>query len=270
MTSADKQPLALIAGEGSLPKIVCETALKRGIPVVAVAFSKKGASQLEGMADVRVMGVGEAEKVIALFRDKGCKNICLIGKMEKKLVFENARFDFRALKVLGRLLRKDDSSIMRAIMSELESEGFVIEKQTDWLPPVMASGGVLGKCQPSEAMRADFEFGIKICRQMADLEIGQTIIVKQGVVLAVEGVEGSNEAIERGCKLGGEGTVLIKAGRPSQDKRFDIPTVGEETVRRLKKGRGAGLAVEAGNVIVVDLPEVVAACDAAGIALAAI
>lgn len=268
--SSSASPLALVAGEGSLPLAVCETASKRGVRVAAVAFSKASAKSLERVADVKLLGIGEPDKVIAYFKEKGCRKLCLIGKIEKKLIFENIKVDLRAMKLLGNLIRKDDSSIMRAVMEELEREGFEIEKQTDWLPSLMPRAGVLGKIQPSSAIKVDFEFGIRICRQMADLEIGQTIIVKEGVVLAVEAVEGTNEAIERGCSLGGAGAVMIKAGRPNQDLRYDIPAVGIETISRLRKNKAAGLAVESGNVVVVDLPEVVKACDDAGISLVAL
>ncbi len=268
--TAEQPSLALIAGEGSLPRIVCETAAQRGVRVAAVAFSDKCAKSLEGLADVKKLGLGETEKVISYFKKKGCKRLCLIGKVEKKLVFENIKFDMRALKMLGRLLSKDDSSIMRAVMEELEREGFEIERQTDWLPSLMPGPGVLGKTGPTASMKADFEFGIRVCRKMADMEIGQTILVKDGVVLAVEAVEGTDEAIQRGCRLGGSGAVMIKACRPKQDLRYDIPTVGVETVRRLRKHNAAGLAIEAGSVVVVDLPDVISECDDAGITFAAV
>jgi hypothetical protein len=264
------EPLALIAGEGSLPRIVCQTALDRGVPVVVVTFTKKIAEGLEKLADVTIVGVGEPEKLIRRFKEKGCKRLVMIGKMEKKLLFANLKFDMRAVKIMGKLAKNDDSSIMKAIITELESEGFVVEKQTDWLPSIIPPAGRLGKLEPTPEMKTDFEYGIKICRQMADMEIGQTIIVKDGVVLSVEAVEGTDEAIDRGCNLGGKGAVMIKAARPAQDLRFDIPTVGMETIKRLKKNKAVGLAVEAGKVVVVDMPEVVAACDSAGISLVAL
>ncbi len=264
------EPLALIAGNGSLPRIVCETAKSRGIPVVAVAFGAKAGQSLEGLADFKIMGIGEAEKVISHFKDAGCKKLCLIGKIEKKLIFENIKLDMRTLKMMGRLIKKDDTTVMLAIIDELESEGFEIVKQTDWLPALMPAAGVLGKIRPSDALKADFEYGMKICRDMASMEIGQTVIVKDGVVLAVEAVEGTDAAIDRGCSLGGSGAVMIKTSRPNQDLRFDIPSVGSETVRRLAKNNAAALVVEAGRVVVVDLPEVISLCDTAGIALVAI
>jgi len=264
------EPLALIAGSGVLPRIVCETAKSRGVPVVAVAFRAESAKILEPFADVKVFGVGETEKIISRFKEAGCKKLCLIGKIEKKLVFENIKFDFRALKIMGRLLKKDDTSIMLAIIRELEAEGFETVKQTDWLPSLMPPAGVLGKIRPSAKMQADFEFGLNLCREMADREIGQAIIVKDGVVLAVEAVEGTDSAIDRGCALGGSGAAMIKTGRPNQDLRFDIPSVGPETVRRLAKNRAGGLAVEAARVVVIDMPEVISICDDAGIAVVAL
>lgn len=264
------EPLGLIAGKGSLPRVVCETAKLRGIPVIAVAFSAESAKTLDGLADVQVLGVGQAGKIIRRFKDAGCHNVCLIGKVDKKTVFEKIALDIRGMKIMGRLLKKDDGSIMRAIIEEMEREGLNVEKQTDWLPPLLPLRGILGKVKPSKQARADMEYGIGICKEMADKEIGQTVLVKDRVVLAVEAVEGTDAAIERGCALGGKGAVMAKTSRPQQDLRFDIPAVGPSTAKLLAKHGAAGLAVEAERVVVVDLPEVIAICDKAGIALAAL
>lgn len=263
-------PLGLVAGAGSLPRIVCETARERDRPVVAVAFQPEAADALNGLAAVHRCGLGQAEKVIGVFKDAGVKEVVLIGKIEKAAVFQNLKFDLRAVKIMGRLLQKDDRSIMSAIIEELEGEGMTVARQTDWLPALIPQKGVLGKIAPSTAMVEEFSRSIALCRDMAGKEIGQTIIVKDGVVLAVEAVEGTDAAIRRGCELGGKGAVMVKSSRPNQDLRYDIPSVGERTVHLLAEYGAAALAVEAGGVVIIDLPAVAAYCDKHNIVLAAV
>ncbi len=264
-------PLGLIAGAGSLPRIVCETAGQRGRPVVAVAFQNETAEALARLAQVHRCGLGQADKVIDTFKGAGVKEVCLIGKIDKRAVFENLKFDLRAVKMMGRLLAKDDRSIMEAIIDELEGEGITVVKQTDWLPALIPQKGVLGKHLPDPAQLEEFERSMTLCRDLAGKEIGQTIIVKEGVVLAVEAVEGTDAAIRRGCELGGgKGAVMIKASRPRQDLRYDIPSVGLTTAKLLAECGARALAVEAGGVVVVDLPDVISFCDKNNIVFAAV
>ena len=264
------EPLGLIAGGGSLPRIVCETARHRGRPVVAVAFQPETADALDGAGTVHRCGLGQADKVINIFKEAGVKEVVLIGKIEKTSIFQNLKFDLRAVKLMGRLLHKDDRSIMTAIIAELESEGIAVAKQTDWLPSLIPKKGILGKIEPSPALAAEFERAMALCRDLAGKEIGQTIIVKEGVVLAVEAVEGTDATIRRGCELGNKGAVMIKSSRPDQDLRYDIPAVGGRTVQLLAEYGAAALAVEAGGVVVVDLPAVAAFCDKHNMVLAAV
>ncbi len=264
------RPLGLIAGNGSLPRIVCETARQRGRSVVAVTFQAETADALAGAATVHRCGLGQAEKVISAFKNAGVTEVVLIGKIEKTSVFENLKLDLRTVKMMGRLMQKDDRSIMAAIIAELEGEGMTVAKQTDWLPALIPQKGILGKIVPSATLAGEFERFMALCRDLAGKEIGQTIIVKEGVVLAVEAVEGTDVAIRRGCGLGGKGAVMIKSSRPDQDLRYDIPTVGERTVHLLAENGATALAVEAGGVVVIDLPAVAAFCDKHGIVLAAV
>ncbi len=264
------QPLGLIAGIGSLPRIVCETARQRGRAVAAVTFQSEAADALNGAATVHRCGLGQAEKVISVFKEAGVAEVVVIGKIEKVAIFQNLKFDVRTLKMMGRLVQKDDRSIMTAIIEELEGEGITVAKQTDWLPDLIPQKGVLGKIAPSAVQMAEFKDAMTLCRDLAGKEIGQTIIVKEGVVLAVEAVEGTDAAIRRGCALGGKGAVMVKSSRPNQDLRYDIPAVGMNTAHLLAECGAAALAVEAGGVVVIDLPAVAAFCDKHNIALAAV
>lgn len=268
---ASDKPLGLIAGKGGLPRIVCDTAASRGIPVAAVAFDRETEKLLSGCSDVKLLGLGQADKVIRHFAAAGVKNICFAGKIEKTGIFTKIGFDRRTLKLFKKVaLSKSDSHIMNVIIDELESEGFKVAKQTDWLPGLLPKKGLLGKRKPNTQVTADFEFGVKICREMAARDIGQTIIVKEGVVLAVEAVEGTAAAIERGCRLGGKNCVMIKQSRPKQDFRFDTPSVGPDTVKLLAKYKAAGLALEADRTLAIEKQKMISICDRAGIAFAAL
>ncbi|GMT42180.1 MAG: hypothetical protein IEMM0002_0591 [bacterium] len=261
--------LGLIAGRGELSRIVCETAKKRGVPVSAVAFDAGTAKQIQNLADVKFLGLGQADTVINRFKDAGVRDVCLIGKIEKKLVFNKINFDLRGLKVMKKLMSKSDTDIMLAIIEELENEGFEVAKQSDWLPELLVEKGTLGNKKPAKNVLGDFEFGLGICRELASKDIGQIVVIKDGVVLAVEAVEGTNAAIERGCRLGGKGAVMVKTSRPNQDFRFDIPSVGPDTVRLLADHKAAGLAIEATRTLVINLPETISICNRAGIVFAA-
>lgn len=258
-------PLGLIAGKGELPRIVCKTAQERGIPVVAVTFEEDVLQNLQGLADVHLHPLGKAGKTIKLFKDSGAKKIVFIGKFEKRLAFSDLALDATGMKIMAKMATKSDSSFMLTIIEEFETRGLEVEKQTDWLPGLLPEKGILGKRRPSTQVTDDFDFGFKICRELADKDIGQTVIVKEGVVVAVEAVEGTDAAIDRGCRLAGKGAVMVKCSRPNQDFRFDIPSVGVNTVQKLAEHKAAGLAVEAGRTVAVNMPEVVSICDRAGI-----
>ncbi len=270
-TSDANSRLGLIAGRGSLSKIVCQTAARRGVETTAVTFHEETTENLKDLADVTQMGIGEAGKVIKRFKDAGVKKICLIGKIEKSLVFNNPKLDAYTLKVLmKRTFNKSDSVLMLIIIDELEKAGFEVVRQTDWLPDLLPPKGILGKVRPDEDIQSDFDFGMNLCRNIASMDIGQTIIVKDGAVIAVEAVEGTDETIKRGCELVKDGAVMIKTSRPKQDFRFDVPSIGPDTVKLLAKYKASGIAVEAGRTIVVDMPEVVSICDKAKMVIAAL
>ncbi len=268
---AARPPLGLIAGTGGLPLVVCDTAADRGRPVAAVAFDAKTKELINGHSDVKLLGLGQANSVIKHFADAGVKEICFAGKIEKVSLFNKIAFDSRALKLMKKVvLRKSDTAIMKVIIDELEEEGFKVAKQTDWLPGLLPQKGLLGRQKPGAQVKSDFEFGMKICREIARRDIGQTIIVKEGAVLAVEAAEGTDAAIERGCRLGGSNCVMVKHSRPRQDFRFDIPSIGANTAALLAKHKAAGLAVEAKRTLLIDRQKTVSACDGAGIAFAAL
>ena len=160
-----------------------------------------------------------------------------------------------------------DVTLLHAIIAEFAEEGLEVIEQTRLLGHLVTPEGILGKQQPSQRAWDDIRYGFARAKQLAALDIGQTIVVRRQTVLAVEALEGTDVAIERGCQYGGRGTVVVKVSRPQQDMRFDVPAVGPHTLHRIIAGRGAVLAVEAGTTLMLRLQELVALADARRVAL---
>ena len=269
--SSGKSPLGILAGSGDLPLIVADTARKKSIPVVSVCFDQETHDAMKGKSDkIALYRLGQAGKSIKFLKDSGVERVVMIGKIAKKVVFRDLMFDAAGLKIMARAAVKSDSALMISIIEELESAGLAVENQTDWIGDSMPGKGVIGKVEPTKGGLEDMKFGMKICSYLAGEDVGQTMIVKEGVIVAVEAVEGTDEAIERGCVLAGKGAVMVKMSRPNQDLRFDIPAIGVETVKQLKRHKAEGVGFEAGRVVIVNINETVAAADKAGISLVAL
>jgi DUF1009 family protein len=190
----------------------------------------------------------------------------MVGKVEKRFLFENPRLDLRVLRGLSRMRDYRDGTLLRAIIAEFAEEGLEVIEQTRLLGHLVTPEGILGKQRPSQRAWDDIRYGFARAKQLAALDIGQTIVVRRQTVLAVEALEGTDAAIERGCQYGGRGTVVVKVSRPQQDMRFDVPTVGPHTSPG-HRWTAAVLAVEAGTTLMLRLPELVALADARRVAL---
>jgi hypothetical protein len=177
------------------------------------------------------------------------------------------RLDLRALRLLSRAPDYRDATLLQALVAELAREGLEVVAQTRVLGHLVTPEGVLGQRQPSSREWHDICYGFTQAKQLAALDIGQTIVVRRQTVLAVEAVEGTDAAIQRGCRLGRRGAVVVKVSRPQQDMRFDVPTVGPQTLQELIAGRATVLAVEAGTTLMLRLPELTVTATAHGIAL---
>lgn len=244
--------LGLVAGEGDLPLLAAQNALARGLEPVAATFSDRTAEALKPLASaVLKCGVGQAGKIIRFFRDAGVRDLVILGKIEKRILYRNPRVDLRALQVLRRLKDRRDDSIMLAVIEELEAEGFRVRSQAEFLGDLFPGPGVLSRRSPTRREGEDLEFGFAMAKGVAALDLGQTVVVRHKAVVAVEAIEGTDEAIRRGCALAGRGAVAVKVAKPRQDPRFDVPVVGEGTLRALAEGGGTALGVEAGRTLIV-------------------
>ena len=173
--------------------------------------------------------------------------------MNKTLLFSDIKFDITAMKLLASTVNRKDDTLMEAICKEMESNGLRIMKQSEALDGLFIEEGVYSRKKPTAEQLADVNFGLETAKELGRLDIGQTVVVKDLAVMALEAIEGTDKAVERGCQLAKKDAVVVKCAKPSQDERFDIPTVGVDTIRNLADNNGRVLAVEAGRTFVVDI-----------------
>ena len=246
--------MGMIAGAGELPEIIARRAHAEGSPLPTVALSTYVAAQLTPYCPTLVhYGPGQLTKIIRTFQRYQVQQVVMVGKVEKRFLFENPRLDLRVLRGLSRMRDYRDVTLLRAIIAEFAEEGLEVIEQTRVLGHLVTPEGILGKQRPSQRLWDDIRYGFARAKQLA--------------VLAVEALEGTDATIERGCQYGSRGTVVVKVSRPQQDMRFDVPTVGPHTLHQVIAGRAAVLAVEAGTTLMLRLPELVALADARRVAL---
>jgi hypothetical protein len=247
--------LGLIAGNRSLPLEFARQARAAGVKrLVAVAFENETDSAVAQLVDEVVwLRVGQLSKMIAAFTDRGITQCVMVGQIAPKNLFD-VRPDLRAMGVLLRLKEKNAHTIFGAIADELKKDGVELIEATPWLQPLMPGAGFQLGPKLSSEQKQDVDFGFRIAKETSRLEIGQTVVVKNGVVLAVEGFEGTDQCLARGGKLAGKngGAVAVKVARLNHDMRFDIPCIGAQT---LETGAASGvsvLALEAGKTLLLE------------------
>jgi DUF1009 family protein len=254
-TASDIKVLGLIAGSRSLPLLVASEARKAGVSrIVAIGFEGETDRKIEEVADeVLWLKVGQLSKMIAGFRKRGVKHCVMAGQIAPKNLFD-LRPDLRAMFMLFRLKEKNAHTIFGAIADELAKEGIELIEATPWLRPAMPAAGFrLGKAVSAAAME-DVQYGFRIAKEVSRLEIGQTVVVKDGTVLAVEGFEGTDRCLTRGGELSGKtgGATAVKVAKPNHDMRFDIPCIGLQTLETCIAARIAVLVFEAGKTILLE------------------
>jgi len=243
------ESIGIIAGSGQFPRLVAEDAKAAGYGVVVCAFHGFTDPGLEALADAyTTVYLGQFDKVIDYFRKHGVRRLCMAGAINKPRALD-LRPDFRAARILFSLRGKGDDALLRAIMAA--------ELSTSLLCPE----GVLTRRGPSAEEIAEIDYGWPIAEALGRFDIGQCIVVKQGMVVAVECLEGTDAALRRGGELRGEGCVAIKRFKPKQDERVDLPSIGLQTVRLLIEQHYRCLAVDAGKTLFFDRAEALALAD---------
>ena len=260
--------VGLIAGDGELPLLLASSLRARGNRVAAIAHRGLSREDLELKADsLHWVNLGELGKIIAILKAEGARRAVFIGGVPKTQFFSQARPDERALRVLLRLKDKKDDAILRAIAEEMEGEGIRVVSPAPFLKDALAEAGCWTLRKPTEREEKDLAFGWKMAKRIGRLDIGQCIVVKEQMVLAVEAVEGTDEAIRRGGRLGKGDVLVIKVCKPGQDRRLDLPVIGLTTLQTLEEAGATALAVEAGKTLVVDRGPMIERANEKGICL---
>lgn len=270
-------PVGLIAGNGRFPLLSLEEAIRRRIPVVVAAIREEAEPEIadfaaraapEAPVAVHWIGLGQLGKLIDLFRRQGVRTAIMAGQVRHVRIFAaqpgaarrllSALPDGRMLRLLASLPRRDTESLIGGIADALRAEGIELLASTALLGHLIAEAGVLTKRAPNRSENRDIEYGRPLARQLAGLDLGQTIVVKDQAVVAVEAMEGTDETIRRASRLtGGRRLTVVKAGRPCQDMRFDVPVVGLDTLKIFRQCNVSALAIDAGRTLILDRPQFV-------------
>ena len=260
-------PLGIVAGRGVYPVELCRAARAAGVPRISVCMLVDEADpELATLADsAEAIHVGQLRRTLDYFHKQGVKDVMFAGQVRPGRLFGGIRPDFAALRILWRLKERNAHSIFGAIADLFETDGFRVLPAITYLDNWLAGEGVLGRRQPGRSQKRDLEFGIRVATDVSRLDIGQTVVVKNGTILAVEGFEGTDKAVRRGGELGKGGVTVVKLGKPGHDMRFDVPCIGLNTVESLKAAKAKTLAVQTGMTLFLDRPAVLDALDAAGI-----
>lgn len=261
----------LIAGNGRFPFLVLEGARSQGIEMAVIAVKEEASKDLERVAKlVRWVSLGELSKTIDLMHQEGIKQAVMAGQVKHNKIFSAIRPDWRLAKLLFSLPRKNTDSLIGAVAKVLEDEGIKLVDSTMFLKPLVPDAGVLTKRAPNEHEAQDMAYGLGVARQIASMDIGQTVVVSDRACVAVEAMEGTDETIARAARLaGGKPLVVIKVSKPGQDMRFDVPVAGLPTIEQMRGAGATALAVDAGKTLLFDREKLIAMADAAGIAIQA-
>ena len=263
--------IGLIAGNGRFPIIFADNAKKLGYHVSAVAHEGETEPELAGHVDrIHWIKIGQLSKLIKAFKEDNVRQAVMLGGIKKTHMFTTLRPDLRTLAMATRLALRKDDDILRELAKELEGEGIAICESTFGLEGILAEEGTLTTREPSEKEWDDIRYGWDVAHDIGRLDIGQCVVIKDCVVVAVEAVEGTDGAIKRGGDLAKDGAVVVKRSKPQQDLRFDLPAVGPRTIEVMASVKASVLAIEAGRTVLLDREIVLAKARAARIAIVGI
>lgn len=249
----DGERIGLIAGNGRFPIIFADNARKLGYHVSAVAHEGETEPELASHVDrIHWIKIGQLSKLIKAFKEDRVHQAVMLGGIKKTHVFTTVRPDFRTLALATRLALWKDDDILREFAKELEQEGIAICESTFGLEGILVEEGTLTARIPTEKEWEDIRYGWEVAHDIGRLDIGQCVVIKDRVVVAVEAVEGTDGAVKRGGELANEGAVVVKRSKPQQDLRFDLPAVGPRTIEVMASVKASVLAVEAGRTVLLD------------------
>ena len=273
--------IGLIAGNGTFPLLILDAARAQGFEVVVVAIKEEASPEIESRdaASVHWVSLGELSKLIETFQRDGVRRAIMAGQVKHKQIFSAIRPDWRLAKLLLSLTTRNTDSLLGAVARVLAEEGITLESSTGLLEPLLVKAGVLTRRAPTEQERKNIDYGRAVARQLAEYDIGQTVVIAESACVAVEAMEGTDAAIERAGhimgSLRGDASTLsraltvVKIAKPNQDMRFDVPVIGVKTIEVMKAAGGTCLALDAGKCLLLDGEKVLDAANAAGMAVVA-
>ena len=261
----------LIAGDGLLPVKMAQYAKENGFEVVAISLSNDNCRELKKYCSkVYSFCPGEALKIEKVIKEEGIKQLTFLGKVSKSIILKRPKFESKAFDFIKRAVRLNDDKVMLMLIEELENIGITIIDQTTFIKNLMIPSGILGKVQPTKEQVEDVNYGYWLAKETGKLDIGQSVVIKDKMIMAVEAIEGTDKCIRRGCKLAKRDACVIKVAKPNQDKRFDIPAIGLRTLKTMRKYKASLIAVEAGETIIVDQEAVIKYADKHNIVIMAV
>ena len=261
----------LIAGNGDFPFLVLEGARSRGIEMAVIAIREEASQGLERVAKrLHWVSLGELSRTIELLHQEGVKHAVMAGQVKHNKIFSAIRPDWRLAKLLLSLPAKNTDSLIGAVARVLGDEGIELVDSTKFLGALLPEAGILTHRAPDVAEAQDIEYGRQVARQIAGLDLGQMVVVRDRACVAIEALEGTDETIERAARItGGQRLVVVKVSKPQQDMRFDVPVIGLATIQVMKRSNATALAIDAGRTLLFDRDELIRAADDAGIAIEA-
>jgi DUF1009 family protein len=273
--------IGLIAGNGTFPLLVLDAARAQGFEVVVVALKEEASAEIEdhGAASVHWLSLGELSKLIETFQREGVRRAIMAGQVKHKQIFSAIRPDWRLAKLLLSLTTRNTDSLLGAVAKVLAEEGIVLESSTGLLEPLLVKSGVLTRRGPTEQERKDIDYGRTVARHLAQHDIGQTVVIAESACVAVEAMEGTDDAIERAGRIMGSlhgdastlsrALTVVKIAKPNQDMRFDVPVIGVKTIEVMRAAGATCLALDAGKCLLLDGEKTLDAANAVGIAVVA-
>lgn len=260
--------IGLIAGNGTFPLLFARTARQEGLSVIAVAHEGETPAEIAGCVDALTwIKVGQLDTIVRTFQQHGVRRAVMAGGIRKAALLEHFAPDERAMRFLARLSQWSDDVLLRGVAEELENEGIAVVASTLFLGSLLTAPGPLTERQPSEEQWRDIRYGLAAAKGIGQWDIGQTVVVKSRIVLAVEALEGTDAALRRGGALGHGGAVAVKVSKPGQDLRFDVPAVGPATIAVCREAGIAVLALEAGRTLLLERDALLAAAAAAELSI---
>jgi DUF1009 family protein len=281
LMTVQNEKLGLIAGNGKFPFLVLDAARAQGYEVVVAAIKEEAFPDIEahGAASVHWLSLGELSKLIDTFRREGVKRAVMAGQVKHKQIFSSIRPDWKLAKLLLSLTTRNTDSLLGAVAKVLAEEGITLDKSTSLLEPLLVKPGVLTRRSLTEQERRNVDYGRTVARQLAQHDIGQTVVIAESACVAVEAMEGTDAAIARAGQimrsLHGDASTLsrdltvVKIAKPNQDMRFDVPVIGVKTIEVMKAAGATCLSVDAGKCLLLDGQKVIEAADETQIAIVA-